>query len=413
MSRIFSALMPAKKLPRQMSVQNMERMVQETCIVELIHGLLGIMGLDCPLIWKSIGGWILFALYLLGNIPFILIQRYKRPKLVRLLKRLQITEKNRRLPMKKVLILSCSTGQGHNSCAQAMMDYYKKQNVECEIQDSLDFIGKRISRFLSWGHSFVYCHLPWLFRWGYRQSEKHPAVFKEGSLVYKALTSGADRMNQYITEGNYTTVICTHIFSAMMLTHVLQKHPSPIHTAFVAIDYTSYPGANICDLQRFFIADDSFTDDFVRMGIQREKVIAAGIPVRRAFYNHTKKADAKRLLGIRSNSKHLLIMCGSMGCGPIAKMMKRISKEMSEDMEGSIVCGTNKRLFKRLGRRYKRKPQIHVIGYRNVFKQFPVNLYDCRPLVAAVLCQGKQIFFGDCTMQKPNMKYFHRITDYQ
>lgn len=92
MSRIFSAFMPAKKLPRQMNVQNMERMVQETCVAEFTHGLLCIMGLGCPLIWKSIGGWILFALYLLGNIPFILIQRYNRPKLVRLLKRLQLRE---------------------------------------------------------------------------------------------------------------------------------------------------------------------------------------------------------------------------------------------------------------------------------------------------------------------------------
>lgn len=92
MSRIFSALMPVKKLPRQMNVRNMERMVQETCVAEFIHVLLCIMGLGCPLIWKSIGGWILFVLYLLGNIPFILIQRYNRPKLVRLLKRLQIRE---------------------------------------------------------------------------------------------------------------------------------------------------------------------------------------------------------------------------------------------------------------------------------------------------------------------------------
>lgn len=92
MSKIFSELMPAKKLPKQMNVQNIEQMVQETCVAELTHGLLCIMGLCCPLIWKSIGGWILFVLYLLGNIPFILIQRYNRPKLVRLQKRLQLRE---------------------------------------------------------------------------------------------------------------------------------------------------------------------------------------------------------------------------------------------------------------------------------------------------------------------------------
>ncbi|MDO5390853.1 MAG: glycosyl-4,4'-diaponeurosporenoate acyltransferase [Eubacteriales bacterium] len=92
MSRIFFSLMPAKKLPKQVNVQNMERMVQETCVAEFIHVVLCIMGLGCLLIWKGIGGWVLFVLYLLGNIPFILIQRYNRPKLVRLLKRLQIRE---------------------------------------------------------------------------------------------------------------------------------------------------------------------------------------------------------------------------------------------------------------------------------------------------------------------------------
>lgn len=315
--------------------------------------------------------------------------------------------------MKKVLILSCSTGQGHNSCAQAMKDYYEQQHMDCEIQDSLDFIGKRISRFLSWGHSFVYRHLPWLFRWGYQQSEKHPAVFKEGSLVYKALTSGADRMYQYITVGNYTTIICTHIFSAMMLTHMLKKRSLPIHTAFIATDYTCYPGANACDLQKYFIADDSFTDDFVRMGVQREKVITAGIPVRSAFQNHTEKADAKRLLGIRSNSKHLLVMCGSMGCGPIAKMMKQISKEMTEDMEVSIICGTNKRLFKRLSRRYKRKSHIHVIGYTNQMPLYmdSADLYLTKPggisvTEAAVKCLPMVFINAVAGCEQYNMNFF-------
>lgn len=318
--------------------------------------------------------------------------------------------------MKKVLILSCSTGQGHNSCAQAMKDYYEQKHIDCEIQDSLDFIGKRVSRFLSWGHSFVYRHLPWLFRWGYRQSEKHPAVFKKGSLVYKALTSGADHMNQYITVGNYTTVICTHIFSAMMLTHMLQKHPLPIYTAFIATDYTCYPGANTCNLQKYFIADDSFTDDFVRMGVQREKVIATGIPVRSAFYNHTEKADAKRLLGIRSNSKHLLIMCGSMGCGPIAKMMKKISKEMTEDVEVSVICGTNKQLFKRLGQRYKQNPYIHVIGYTNQMPLYidSADLYLTKPggisvTEAAIKCLPMAFINAVAGCEQYNMDFFLNI----
>lgn len=89
MSKVFTRIMPAKKLPKKMTTQNMGRMVQETCIAELTHGLLCFMGLGCVFIWEGMGGRILFLLYLLGNIPFILIQRYNRPKLVRLLEKIR------------------------------------------------------------------------------------------------------------------------------------------------------------------------------------------------------------------------------------------------------------------------------------------------------------------------------------
>lgn len=89
MSKVFSNLMPPKKLPKVMTVKSMERMVLETCIAEFIHGLLCIMGLGCPLIWNGIGGWILFICYMFGNLPFIFIQRYNRPKLIRLLEKVK------------------------------------------------------------------------------------------------------------------------------------------------------------------------------------------------------------------------------------------------------------------------------------------------------------------------------------
>ena len=142
-------------------------------------------------------------------------------------------------------------------------------------------------------------------------------------------------------------------------------------------------------------------------------MIAAGIPVRSTFYNHTEKADAKRLLGIRSNSKHLLIMCGSMGCGPIAKMMKQISKEMTEDIEVSVICGTNKRLFKRLSRRYKRKPHIHIIGYTNQMPLYmdSADLYLTKPggisiTEAAVKCLPMAFVNAVAGCEQYNMDFF-------
>lgn len=265
--------------------------------------------------------------------------------------------------MKKVLILSCSTGQGHNSCAQAVKEYFDKREVNCEIQDALGFISMGFSKFMSWGHSFMYRHIPGLFRWGYGYSKKHPGVFKQDSGIYKILTAGAKRMYQYITEKQFDTVICTHVFAAIILTHMGKIYPISLKTAMIITDYTCYPGMNAVDVQQYFIPSGSLSEEFVQNGIPEDRIIPTGIPVCRSFLKETGKADAKRLLNIDVKNRHLLIMCGSIGCGPIAKMVEQIAENLPEYTEVSVICGSNRRLQKRLNKKYKNSEKMHVVGY--------------------------------------------------
>ena len=85
MSRLFKKLMPAKALT-QKTAQDLPIMIQETCVAELTHGLLCFAGLALLKIWRGPGGVILTVIYIVfGNLPFLLIQRYNRPRLQRLL----------------------------------------------------------------------------------------------------------------------------------------------------------------------------------------------------------------------------------------------------------------------------------------------------------------------------------------
>lgn len=84
MSRIFSKLMPPKKFDFN-GFARLPRMIQETCVAELIHGLLCISGLYCMEIWHGVGGKVIAVLYFLGNLPFVFVQRYNRPRLLRLM----------------------------------------------------------------------------------------------------------------------------------------------------------------------------------------------------------------------------------------------------------------------------------------------------------------------------------------
>ncbi len=84
MSRILPHMMPPKNLSGNYRCR-LPRMLQETCVAECIHVLNCIVGLYCLKILPGIGGVIITFLYIvLFNLPYILIQRYNRPRLQRL-----------------------------------------------------------------------------------------------------------------------------------------------------------------------------------------------------------------------------------------------------------------------------------------------------------------------------------------
>lgn len=60
-------------------------LVQETCVAECVHCWLVVLSVGMLFLWKSVWSWALWLVYnLLGNVSFILIQRYNRPRLLRL-----------------------------------------------------------------------------------------------------------------------------------------------------------------------------------------------------------------------------------------------------------------------------------------------------------------------------------------
>ncbi len=87
MSKLFPQIMKEKKLNHDFQ-KDLPLMIKETCIAEFIHVMLCFAGLYCLRLWPGIGGQIFTALYILSNIPFILIQRYNRPRLTELQNRL-------------------------------------------------------------------------------------------------------------------------------------------------------------------------------------------------------------------------------------------------------------------------------------------------------------------------------------
>ena len=166
-----------------------------------------------------------------------------------------------------------------------------------------------------------------------------------------------------------------------MITDVLRKYQLKVKTGFVATDYTCSPSCGDSELDVYFIPDSSLKDEFVSCGVPKGNLFVSGIPIRQEFLYSTEKSKAKENLGLPSNSRHLLIMSGSMGCGPIKELLKQFQLQIPDNCHISVVCGTNERLRKNLEQEHKDHPRIHIYGYR---KDIPMmmdsaDLYLTKP----------------------------------
>ena len=281
----------------------------------------------------------------------------------------------------RALILTCNTGGGHNSCAKAIQQVFYEHELVCDIADSLEFASSRLSHFMSWGHTTMYRHVPGLFRWGYGFAEKHPGVIEEDTAVYKLLSSGANQLYDRILQGNYDTVICTHVFSGVLLAQMLREHSVALKTAFVATDYTCSPGTAVSHLDWYFIPHETLASEYESQGVPKERIVASGIPVSRSFYNKQAKGTAKEAVGISPTHTHLLMMCGSMGCGPLEELTKLLQIQMDAAMELTIVCGTNEKLQHRLEKLAEGDSRIHVHGFVSNMSELmdSADLYLTKP----------------------------------
>ena len=313
----------------------------------------------------------------------------------------------------RVLILSCNTGEGHNSCSAAIQECFEAQGVHCEVTDALRFISRGASALFAKAHVAMYRHFPALFRHGYKFLENHPGVFREKAPVHRFLTVGARRLSRFISDGKFDAVICTHVLSALILTDVLRRDPLPVRTAFVATDYTCSPSMDRSALDRYFIPDASLASEFLVGGIRAEQLIPGGIPVRSEFYRCSDRETAGAAFGIPRGHRHMMMMCGSMGCGPIRQLTKLLSRLLTPQQHLSVLCGTNKRLFQQMKRRYADRANIHIYDYVPDISMLmdSVDLYLTKPgglstTEASVKCLPMVMVDAVAGCEAHNRRYF-------
>lgn len=266
----------------------------------------------------------------------------------------------------KALVLSCSTGQGHNVAAHAIAEEFVARGIECVAKDVLEFadhdnVPMVVKDYLvKDAYDDLVMKHPQIFRGAFAVGE-HLSASKHRSPIYFANSTYAGNLGAYLTHEGIDTVLCTHMFPAQALTDLIADGMH-VKSYAVATDYLCLPFWEECRMDAYLVSHPDVVSEFVQRGIPESKVVALGLPIARAFREPPSKARARESLGLAEDSHVYLILTGSMGFGHIDDVPEMI---LAADDAASIVVvtGHNEELLALLEKRYADEPQLRALGY--------------------------------------------------
>ena len=249
----------------------------------------------------------------------------------------------------KILIISCSTGGGHNACAKYILEELKNNNIEAEFKDFYDIVNKKAKKLSEKLYLSTLNGNGKIFKVVYKLGELYSKT-KLKSPVYSVNKLHKKKLYNYIIQNKIDLVITTHIFPALTLT-AIKKVPFLL----VATDYTACPFMEEAN-PNYYVIQNGIEKDFINKGIDEKKLLKTGIPVSSNFIKNAK--SIRYNLNI-DKEKTILIMLGSMGFGNINKIVNNLLE--IDNTKIIIVTGSNKELYNKL-KKIKNKKLI-TLGY--------------------------------------------------
>ncbi|WP_296645783.1 MGDG synthase family glycosyltransferase [Romboutsia sp. 13368] len=288
---------------------------------------------------------------------------------------------------KKVLIMSASTGGGHNRAARAIKEELESRtidsmSIECEIVDSLKLVNNTMDKVISRGYEKSAIYTPKAYGSVYRLSETNLASKNE----FKAnpLTSlMAKKFRHLLNDKKPDLIIGTHPFPMIALSTLKKnKHTLSLSRSesfykssnidippmvSVLTDYTTHSTWIQNEIDYYIVGHEYVKELLVYEGVDTEKVKAFGIPVEKSFLEHRDKDTVLNELGLSPDKLTVLLMGGSFGAGNIKETLEELLT-VDRDFQILVISGRNDHLKEKLSKMLDstvHNKNICLLGYTN------------------------------------------------
>lgn len=247
----------------------------------------------------------------------------------------------------KILLLSCSTGEGHNHCAAAVREALEQRGAEVGFLDLLRISGEPGPFSFDKILNRISSRTPEVFGMMYRAGA---ALSSTGvtSPVYLANTRYADKLAEFIAEKRYDAVVCSHLFPMETMTDLRRHGKCSVPFYGILSDYTCIPFLAETEPDLCFLPHEDVRKECVSAGIAPERLLVTGMPVSAKFRERIGKEAARGALGLPSDKKIYLIMTGGIGCGDAVTLCKTLLRIPDEHSLLCVLPGRNEELRRSL-----------------------------------------------------------------
>ena len=257
------------------------------------------------------------------------------------------THKKERKHM-KVLILSVTAGQGHNSTAKALSDYLEGTGADVRILDTMRYINRLLGKTVDKGYLFVSSRAKLAYKGAYRLAEKRHKSAEEFNPAALTVKMIAQKLNKYIDSYDPDIIMCTHVFAGIFVDVLKSEQKIRAKTIGILTDFAFHPYWEEGDELDFVVVpNESLFYKAREKGFHDSQILPFGIPINPKFEHCRDKHEARVRLGLNPDKSTLLLMGGSMGYGHIAKTLEHLDM-LDGDFQIINVCGNNARVKERI-----------------------------------------------------------------
>lgn len=261
--------------------------------------------------------------------------------------------------MKKILILTTSTGQGHNQAATSVAESFQNAGYEIIKHDFLAKNSKFLNDAIVIGYEILASKFPKIYGYFYNLTDKNIT----NSLLKIPFLFTKKKVSKLIHEIKPDIIIATHSLSVNIISD-LKKHGLKTPYISIVTDFKAHYTYVSPYVDAYITGSDYTKQSLVDRNVDPNKIHTIGIPINKKFYTEVTNAyDLKD-----SEYFNLLLMSGSLGLNTISIVLKELLKNPNK-LRITVVCGKNYRLKDTLieycnSNTFNNK-KLHILGFTN------------------------------------------------